>query len=59
VAVHCYEPETPGAPPLGVPPGMKPVKGLIPQRYAEFGSSGLTFEVKPDANPKATFALTD
>ena len=31
----------------------------IPSRYAEYATSGLTFEVKPDANNQAEFTLKD
>jgi hypothetical protein len=58
VAVHCYRClDNPNGPILGSPP-PKPVKSLIPDRYTEFDSSGLTFEVKPGKN-KAEFVLRD
>jgi hypothetical protein len=36
-----------------------PVKSLIPRRYAEFATSGLTFDVEHGENNKAEFTLKD
>jgi hypothetical protein len=39
--------------------GLGPFKNLVPNRYSEIGTSGLTFEVKPKDNDKAEFVLKD
>jgi hypothetical protein len=56
VAVECFE--QPNSNLKALPHTMMARKSLIPGRYAEFSTSGLTFEVKPGEN-KAQFALTD
>lgn len=38
---------------------MTDSKSFIPLRYANYSTSELTFEVKPDENNKAEFALKD
>lgn len=55
VAVYCYQCE---GSIVGVPP-RKPVKSLIPSRYTEVASSGLTFDVKPGDDNAAQFTLKD
>ena len=39
--------------------GLGPFKSLIPNRYADLNTSGLTFEVKADGSNKAEFTLKD
>lgn len=55
VAVECFEQPNPDL--KGGPRSMMARKSLIPGRYAEFSTSGLTFEVKPGEN-KSQFSLT-
>jgi hypothetical protein len=56
VAIMSYIAERPGATPKGR--GAMPTpKSLIPERYAEPATSGLTFEVKPGESNKAEFNL--
>ena len=56
VAVECFE--QPNSNLKGGPRTMTSGKSLTPSHYTEFGTSGLTFDVKPDEN-KAEFALKD
>ena len=56
VAVECFEPEQPSPTPKG---RLLIRKSLIPERYTDFSTSGLTFEVKPGENNKAEFTLKD
>ena len=56
VAVECFE--QPKSNLKSGPRTMMATKSLIPGRYTEFGTSGLTFDVKPGEN-KAEFVLKD
>jgi hypothetical protein len=64
VAVQCFwvKQDAPsmlkGSPGKG-PAGKSPAATSVPERYTEHTTSGLMFEVKPDANGKAEFALKD
>jgi hypothetical protein len=58
VSVECYEADRPGSTKTRERM-MADNKILIPARYLSYGTSGLTFEVKPGENVKAEFALKD
>jgi hypothetical protein len=57
VAVQCLGPDYPN-PSRNSLPAMLPGKNLLPSRYAEPATSGLTLEVKPGEN-KPEFTLKD
>jgi hypothetical protein len=57
VSVECFDVDRPGS--TKVRNRMYPDKRLIPDRYFNYSTSGLTFEVKPGENEKAVFALVD
>ena len=57
ISVECFDTDRPGsAKPRSF--NMNENKSLIPDRYMSYGTSGLTFEVKPTDN-KAEFTLTN
>jgi hypothetical protein len=62
ISIVCLDCDAPGSnkkPMPGIEIGGTPAnKSMIPDRYANYGASGLTFDVKPDTN-KADFALVD
>jgi hypothetical protein len=58
VEVKCFGPDYPNPNPRGRP-RMLPGKSLIPSRYAEAATSGLTCEVKASTTTKVEIALTD
>jgi hypothetical protein len=51
VRVTCFESQSPNPPPT--PPGQEPTLGrsLIPQKYSNFGASGLEITVSEDMKP--------
>jgi hypothetical protein len=57
ISVECYDYQMPGSKKLRSRMGDD--KCLIPARYLSYGTSGLTFVVKPDEENKAAFALKD
>jgi hypothetical protein len=57
VAVECLETDLPGS--TKVRSRMGTDKSLIPDRYANYSTSGLTFDVKPGSNEKADVNLKD
>jgi hypothetical protein len=57
VAVTCVDADDPQFHHGGR--GGAPSKSRIPKKYAEFGQSGLTFEVKPGEDNQAQFTLKD
>ena len=57
VAVECYEADRPGS--TKPRSRMGNDKSLIPVRYTNYTSSGLTFDVKSSENAKTQFALED
>jgi hypothetical protein len=57
VAIECYETDRPGS--GKVRSRMGNDKSLTPSRYANYSTSGLTFEVKPGENNRAEFSLRD
>jgi hypothetical protein len=57
VAIECLDTDRPGSK-KPRSRDMAENKSLIPDRYMNYGTSGLTFEVEPGEN-KASFALTD
>jgi hypothetical protein len=57
VGIECFGPERPGAP-SGRRPLLVPPKSLIPARYVEPATSGLTLDVKA-GNNEAEFVLKD
>jgi hypothetical protein len=56
VSVECYDYQRPGS--KSGPSRTGNDRSLIPDRYMSYGTSGLTFDVKPSDN-KAEFALKD
>jgi hypothetical protein len=56
ISVECYDYQRPGC--KTGPSRTGNDKSLIPERYMSYGTSGLTFEVKPNDN-KAEFTLKD
>jgi hypothetical protein len=58
VAVECFECDRPGSKKIRSR-FMDENVSLIPNRYLNYSTSGLTFEVKPGTDNKADFALTD
>ena len=57
VSVECYDYQRPGS--KTQRSRMGDDKSLIPDRYASYGTSGLTFEVKPGGDNKPEFTLKD
>jgi hypothetical protein len=57
VAVECVEADRPGSTKARSRLGND--KSLIPNRYANYSTSALTFEVKPGGDNKAAFTLKD
>jgi hypothetical protein len=57
ISVECYDFDVPGSTKKRSRM-MENNKSLIPDRYMNYGTSGLTFEVKPDNNT-ADFTLKD
>jgi hypothetical protein len=57
VAVECVEADRPGSTKARSRAGDD--KSLIPNRYTNYSTSGLTFEVKPNVENKAVFTLKD
>jgi hypothetical protein len=58
VAISCYAPE-PSNPDPHARPMVQQAKSLIPRRYTNYSTSGLTLEVKPGQDNRADFTLTD
>jgi hypothetical protein len=58
VSIECFDADRPGS---NKTRGRMADdnKSLIPNRYMSYGTSGLSFEVKPDAESRADFMLTD
>jgi hypothetical protein len=57
VSVECYDYQRPGSKVRRSRSGND--KSLIPVRYPNYGTSGLTFEIKAGENNKAEFTLKD
>ena len=57
IAIECFDYDKPGSTKKRSRM-LDDNKSLIPDRYMNYGTSGLTFEVKPDDN-KAEFTLND
>lgn len=57
VAVECFGPNKSTPTSKGGPRSITSDVSLIPSRYAEFSTSGLTFDVKPGETNRAEFAL--
>jgi hypothetical protein len=58
VSIECFESDRPGSTKVRSR-DMSDNKSLIPDRYANYSTSGLTFEVKAEGNDKAEFTLKD
>lgn len=59
VAVFCYESQDPSKAAERTAGEQSLGKLLIPAKYVTFNTSGLTAEVKPEANEPFVFELTD
>ena len=59
ISVSCYENQDPTRPPMPDHGDMAPGKLLIPKRYMLASTSGLTAEVKLEANEPIILELTD
>jgi hypothetical protein len=59
VAIYCYESQDPARAAARKAGEQTLGRLLIPQRYAMFNTSGITVEVKPEANEPFVFELTD
>jgi hypothetical protein len=57
VSVECFEADRPGS--TKIRSRMGNDKSLIPDRYMNYATSGLAFEVKPGESNKAEFTLKD
>jgi hypothetical protein len=58
VSVECFDTDRPGST-KARSRMMDDNKSLIPARYMSYGTSGLTFEVKPGEDNKSEFTLKD
>ena len=58
VAIECFDFDRPGSTKTRSRM-MAENKSLIPDRYMNYGTSGLTFEVEPGKDNKAEFTLKD
>jgi hypothetical protein len=56
IAIQCFDQPLPSPEERGRIP-TKPPKSLIPERYIQPDTSGLTFDVKPGENEEAKFTL--
>jgi hypothetical protein len=58
ILIECFDFDRPGSAKKR-PQMMNEAVSLIPSRYTNYGTSGLTFEVKPGEDNKADFTLRD